>query len=339
MDSKELFALARDNYKKNIGPSWILGIMTGLFIAVISFAGAVSSLLLFILIAFAVMPFFFSMIVSHLETAYGGRVTLGLSFKQYGAYFNIINRSSFRVIRSALFAFLVDIASGITIGIITVIVLQFSGNTLFNDGVNSIVAAMTSGEIYELTYEEILGDSYNLFVLLDFIITVPSAILAAAAFIYFTTKNSLYIYSRQTIRHKDLRFNLLVHQYVTRKNRKAIRKDYIMLNWPLFVVFILTALGISTFIYFRTEYSSQVVTALGIASGFALLIFFFPFYFNNMEALYKKYENEYVMASPAVAQDIFNSLQFRLNQTELEKEQIEQTLKDFNKEKDDEEDD
>ena len=155
---------------------------------------------------------------------------------------------------------------------------------------------------------------------------------------YKSRKHSLYIYARPILKSVDFRFNLSVHQYTLRKYKKQMRKDYLSLNWPMFVLFFVASLGSGILIFLFSELDSQIISSFAISAGFLSLAFFFPFYLNNMIALFDKYQSSYRETVPEVAKNIYNRLQVHLSQTEEVKKRLEEALNHLQEQKDENED-
>ena len=124
--------------------------------------------------------------------------------------------------------------------------------------------------------------------------------------------------------------NVMIHNQVFKNVGRQIRKDYFSLNWPFIPLYVIFSLGVGFVVAYYINLDSAWVSSLGVASGLLSLMFFFPFFFGNMEAIYQKYEMEYKRATIEVTQKLYESIRQRIDLNEEEKKTLEDALNRLN---------
>ena len=335
---KKLFNDASELYKENALVSWVLGVFLALVIAGISLIGLFIPYVAVVLIPFLVLPFLFATQVAFIDTYNKNQLTFTSFFKFFVSFFKPNNYGTYMFARSflkSLLGFLVvytlsSIAASITIYLIdkqgTMNMLTVLQDIIFN------------GEYLESTLEEALGSSYRLYVMFENIVTVSCSISLVLFLLFFISRNSVALYLRMNIPtlpnglYRDT-FNVTIS-----RNRKAFHKDFFSLNWPMFAIYLFTSIAlIPLSLMFTTN--GAVIASISVASGLALLMFFFPFFFSNQMVLYTKYNNAFKEGSYIITQRMLDMIQRRMDLNEQDKELLSKAYDALNKAKNESEDD
>ena len=109
-----------------------------------------------------------------------------------------------------------------------------------------------------------------------------------------------------------------------------MRKDWFLLNWPILA---LSLLGMALFVMLDLFCVRRIdlLPAFVIVGGVALLMFYLPFYFANMETIYKKYEPYFKEGNQRAIENILLRIQNSIELSEEEKKHLEESLRGANK--------
>lgn len=288
---KELRKAAINNYKNSIFPSWILGISLAIFAAVIVSTGLISEFLMYPLIVLFLFPFFFSTIVSHINSKRNETLTFSKQFSRSLLFFRNGNYRSFKIIPAFLYSFLIYGLIAIFGTIIAIVVFKNIHPEAFSEIYQSLTEIIYSGE--DFTYQEILDSYQDVIFIYELAVIGPASLCAITFFIYRTTLQAIYVYAKNFLHRFQALLISAIHNLVFRTHKKAIIKDYLSLNWPMLVMFPLFSIGSGVIVYLFIRQEIFSVMILGFVGGFLSLLFFLPFYFGNMEAIFNKYMIEY----------------------------------------------
>ncbi|MBR0295465.1 MAG: hypothetical protein IJQ67_06170 [Bacilli bacterium] len=316
--------VARDNYKESIFASWVFAIVIAILAAGAASLGAISFLLTFVISVLFVFPIFFSFIVSHTIAREKEPITFTNQFARSLAFFRSGNIRSFKLLSSFLFSMLYYLGASIALGIICVIVFRIIRPEVFNEMMTSLTDSLIAGE--EGALDDFLAEYANYVIYFEVFTTCPASVIASLFFIYRTTINSIYIYAKKILHKFDSGMIMMIHNQVFRTNGRSIRKDYFALNWPIFVLFFLFSSGVGFLIAYFIRFDPTWIASLGVAGGLLSLMFFLPFYFGNMEAIYQKYEMEYKRATIEVTKRLYDTIRERIDLNEEEKKNLEDAL-------------
>ena len=335
MDNKELRREALKNYKDTALVSWILGVSLALFSASIVATGLISNYLLFPLIVLLLFPCFFASIVSHLASKSNEQLTFSKHFSRSLAFFKNGNYRSFRLISSFFYSLLVY-AVVFTFGmIVALIVFRNTHPDAFNELYQSFFASLYGEE--ESNFEELLMSYQDIILFYELLVTAPASLFALSFFIYRTSMNAMYVYAKRMLYRFESLLVATIHAFVFKVVGRNIRRDFLRLNWPMFVLFPIFSIGMGLVTYFFIRQTASSVITLGFVGGFLSLMFFLPFYFGNMEAIFKKYEMDYKKYTVQVINSL-NERQERENIViEDSEEDINSALEDLSNDDEDEE--
>ena len=333
MDNKELRKAALKNYKDTAFVSWILGISLALFSAAIVATGLISNYLLFPLILLLLFPCFFASIVSHLAAKNNEQLTFNKYFSRSLAFFRNGNYRSFRLISSFFYSLLVY-AVLFTFGtLVALIVFRANYPEAFNELYQSFFASMY---MEESDFEELVLAYQDIIVFYELLVSFPASLIGLVFFIYRTSMNALYIYAKRMLYRFESLLVATVNAFVFKVIGRQIRKDFLMLNWPMFVLFPIFSIGMGLITYFFIRQTPSSVITLGFVGGFLSLMFFLPFYFGNMEAIFKKYEMDYKKYTVQVINSLHERQEKENIVIEDNEEDINSALNDLDDKTDDE---
>ena len=321
-----------NRFKTNSSSYVAIGIMCGLFLILSMIFAFIDPSLLIIAVPLLAMPFLFA---SHIACYYlqiNQPVNMSAFFRYFLGFFRGQFRGSFRGIISFLKSLAFYFASAFIAAIVLFLVFRAYYGETFVNAYNSLIYQYTSSQEY--TYEDIINTlNENNGLLLTFIIyiTVLGIPLAMLAFIYYISFSSLSIYYRAgvTIAASPLLKMSINETYSL--HRHEIRKDWFSLNWPMLVLSffgMLAAAAIDLFLVRRID----LLPGFVIVGGVVFLMFYLPFYFVNMETIYKKYEIYFKEGNQHAIEELLNRIQSSIDLDEEEKRTLEESLKGENSE-------
>ena len=235
-------------------------------------------------------------------------------------------RSSFRFFASLLKSVIVFLAVEMVVSFVASTVFQATGSGLL-DSVNAFYAFMNSEEttldLDKLNSILMMNDA----VLLKYLIiaVIPSFYLGALFLIYNNSRNSLMIYYQMTHHHMNPRFSRYVYLDSLRGRRTKMLGDYLLLNWPLFLLLVFGFGGGAVIGYF-SQRNLTTMLACGNVSAALLVTFLLPFYFGNQEALYDEYAANFENSTKNVTNMMLESIQRNIDLTLEEKQRLEESL-------------
>ncbi len=329
MKNNPLRTSSMEIYRKSASKSWFLGIFFGFVTAAFLLLDVFLSGLSFILVPFVIAPLFFACLVMHINFLFGAQLSTKNIFKGFGLFYRNRNYGSFSIMRCLLYA----------------LIFYVSGELIFSSVSGAIVSAVDTVGYNALMDELVdylanptttlaLSDAaYNAYVLMSIISYVPSMLIAILVFLFFFTRNALsvYISAHTTIKQKGPNFAPTVLRYTLRKKGNGINKDFIALNWPMFVIYIVAVTGVSILCSFYLE-DSLVICTISVCCFFVLVSFYLPFYFCNMEAIYAKHAQEFDNSYMEMVKQSLVDLQARIDLSQAEKERVEDMLNTMGKE-------
>ena len=334
---KESLRSSSINRFKTAPSSYIaIGIMCGLFLILSAIVSFIDVSLLIFAVPLIGLPFLFASHISCYYLQINEQVNMSAFFRYFLGFFRGQFRGSFRAIISFLKSIVFYFASVFVAAIVLFLVFKaYYGDTFIN-AYNSLIYQYAYSS--EFTYEDVMAKLYeNNGLLLTFIvyISVLGIPLSMLAFIYYISFSSLSIYYRTavTIAAPPLLKMSVNNTYAI--HRHEIRKDWFKLNWPMLVLSFLGMVAgalIDIFLVRRID----LLPGFVIVGGVALLMFYLPFYFVNMETIYKKYEKHFQEGSQRAIEDLLERIQSSIDLDEEEKKTLEESLRGTNKKEDDE---
>ena len=326
-----LYSKSFSRFKKYSGSYIAIGAFCGLFFilaATLSFVDISFSILSIPLVVF---PFMFASHVACYYLEANQPVTMSAIARYYFGYFNPQFRSSFRGIKSFLTSLAVYFGTMIVTYIVFYAIFKNVYGETFTTAFSNIVSVYSSNDA---TYEDLLREmnAYDGLLLTFFIyistIPIPIAVLW---FIYSTSFNSLSIYYRLNVRGGTPSLIRLAINETYARCRNKMRTDWFKLNWPTLVLSLLGSIAGALICYFLIKDISffPAVVALG---SVALLLFFLPIYFSNMEVIYSRYINDFKNGNKMAVQAVLARIQSSIDLSEEERKQLEDSFNEESKE-------
>ena len=149
-------------------------------------------------------------------------------------------------------------------------------------------------------------------------------------FIYNLSRASIMIYYRLHVRAGHPRLIRFIYNDARRRNMRRMIKDYVSLNWPLYLLLIVGFAGGAVGGYFW-QHDILTMFACSLVGAALAVSFFLPFYFGNQQAFYDYYVDEFRQSTENVSNMFLKNLEANINFSEEEKEKIEKTLSDVQK--------
>ena len=317
---------ALDYYRHSPVSCWILGITTGIIVAGIIALDLLVPFLSFLTIPLLVVPVLFSAQIQHVMLKTDATITVTSSVRTFGLYykrdffgtFSII----FNFIKSAILFLIFETAISAVAGFFFALF-----NPQIEPSIKSLNELLYS---YEFTYEDIVNQfSAHNYLLLNYfsIVVIPSFFIALIFFIYNLSRNSVMVYYKMQLKRTDSRFAKLVYQFAIRGRRIEMLRNYLSLQWPLYLLLVLGFAGGSVFGYYFYHDILKML-AFGLTGGALLGMFFLPFYFANQQAFYDMYAGLYHEVTKQVTSSLIGNLQADIELSEQEKERLQETLSD-----------
>ena len=314
-------------FKANPTSYIAVGLMCGLFLLLVGVLAFISPSLLVIAVPLLALPFLFA---SHVACYYL-QINQQISLSAYARYFMGFFRSQFRGSFRGLISFLKSLgfyfATIIVAGITFYLIFKWQYGDTFVNSFNTLAFQYMNNA--EFTYEELvalLEDNNNM--LLTFIVYISAVAipLSMLAFIYYISFSSLSIYYRANVAFGAAALLKMSVGNTFARHRAEMRKDWFSLNWPMLVLSFAGMIGFGLLDYFLIKRIDLLPTFV-IVGGVALLMFYLPFYFANMETIYKKYETHFKEGNQEAIETILRRIQSSIDLSEEEKKNLEASLR------------
>lgn len=326
MSKSKLKQQASSYYRHSPISCWILGITTGVLIAAILALDLLMPFLSILTFPLLVLPIIFSATIQHVMLKGEGQITVSSSFRTFALYFRRDFFGSysymFNLLKSVILFFVIEMSVSFVASTVFMMI-----EPTFQTNVDSFYQLIYS---YEFTEADLISaleaNGYQLFNYLS-IVLYPSFFIAVIFLIYNLSRYSAIIYYKMTTRRTDSRFARLVYQMSLRGNRLLLVREYLSLNWPLFVLLVL-GFGGGVFFGYYFYHDLFKMFAFGYIGGALLATFFLPFYFSNQQALFDSNIKLYTDATKFVTSSLIGNLQTDIDLSQEEKERLEKTLSD-----------
>ena len=315
-----------NRFKGNPTSYIAIGLMGGLFLIISMVVAFIWPTFLIITIPLIGLPFLFA---SHIASYYlqiNQPVTFSAYLRYYYGFFRTQFRSSFKAIVSFFKSLIFYIASII----VAAIVFYFIFKAKYGDLFTNSIAELVYNYFYSMdtTYEDLLVMLHaNDNLLLTFIVYISAfgIPLAMFAFIYYISFASLSIYYRANVAFAAPPLLRMAINNTYAIHHKNMRKDWFVLNWPLLA---LSLIGMVLFSLLDLLIIKRIdlLPAFVMVGGVSMLVFYLPFYFTNMEVIYKKYEEYFKQGNQKAIEDVLRKIQNSIDLSEEEKRSLEQSL-------------
>ena len=325
---KESLRVASLNrFKKNISSYIAVGIFAGLFLILAAALSFVDLSFFILAIPLIVLPFLFASHVACYYLEVNQPINMSAIARYFFGFFNPQFRSSFRGIRSFLTSLAVYFGAMIVSYVVLYAVFKNIYGELFIESFKDIVSLYSSNEA---TYEDLINEvSKNNGLLLTFFVYVSTIPLPFALmwFIYSTSFASLSIYYRLNVKAGSASLIRLAIGETYSRYKNQMRKDWFKLNWPLLVLSLVGSIGGGLIAHFIIK-DIDFFNALVSLGGVTLLIFFLPFYFANMEAIYHQYEFRFKEGNKMAVEAVLARIQSSIDLSEEERRNLEKSFQD-----------
>ena len=329
MAKESLRVVSFNRFKKNISSYLAVGIMCGLFLILVASLNFIDPLVSIVCIPIIVLPVLFASHISCYFLEAKQRITIGA----FGRYFVGFFRGQFRGSFRGIVAFFKSLGIYIVALIVAYFVLYYvfanHYGDLFIASFNDLIEVYSASDT---TYDDLFNVLYaNDGMLLTFINYVASfpIPLTLSSFIYFISVSSISIYYRTNVNGvTGSLIRIGVNKTYSRYGLK-IQGDWFKLNWPMIVLSLLGSIGgiiLTIFLIKNVEFMFPV----SVIGSVILLVFFLPFYFANMEAIYLKYEEGFKRGNNEAIQEVLTRIQTSIDLSEEEKRELESSFNDVN---------
>ena len=328
---------AFEYYKNAPVASWILGLTTGIVIAAFVALDLLLPALSFFIFPFLIIPILFSTTLQFISIKTNQQVTMMTSLRGFGLYFRRDFFGSFSYLSALLKAIFTFLVTELMISsIVSFAFMSFFPE--FNETVLSFYELLQSEETQLESLNAMFTSESGLMFIYFCIVFFPSMCVAIVYFIYNISRSSIMIYYRLHVRAGNSRLIRYIYNDARRRNMGRMIRDYLSLNWPLYLLIVLGFGGGAVGGYFW-QHDLMTMFACSVIGAAFLTSFFFPFYFNNQQAFYDYYVNEFKISTENVSQMLLDNLQANINFSQEEKERLEKTLSDIKNPQDDNEND
>ena len=332
MMKESLLKNALTRFKNNASSYIAVGCLCGLFITLLSLFSFIDGFIFLLTIPLFALPFIFASFIACYYLEVNQPINVSSFFRYYFGYFRPQFRGSFRAIRAFLLSIAFYFGSLFITYFIFYAIFQNSYGPIFVESLNDLIDKYISNEYtYEDLYNALTLDDGLLLTFFTYMVSfsiIPSIIYFISAILYA----SLSIYYRVNVRSAVPSLVKLAINCTYSRYRRSIRKDWLKLNWPLYVLPLIGA-AIGSVIYFLVVKNIDFLAAIIIISSVAPLLFFLPFYFANMEVLYHRYENAFKEGNQVAVETILARIQNSIELSEEERRNLEESFKsDDNKE-------
>ena len=326
-----LYSTSFSRFKKNSGSYIAVGAFCGLFFILAATLSFIDVSFAILAVPLVVFPFMFASHVACYYLEANQPVTMSAVSRYFFGFFNPQFRSSFRGIKSFLTSLAVYFGSMIVIYIVLYSVFKGAYGETFTAAFSNVVKVYSETNT---TYDELLRVlNENDGLLLTFFIYVSTLPIPLAVlwFIYSVSFNSISVYYRLNVRGGTASLIRLAINETYARCRGKMRADWFKLNWPTLVLSLFGSIGAVLISYFLIK-DITIFPAIVVLGSVALLLFFLPFYFSNMEVIYSRYINEFKNGNKMAVQAVLARIQSSIDLSEEERKQLEESFKDDTRE-------
>ena len=329
MMNESIFKTSLTRFKKNSASYIAVGVLCGLFITLLSLLSFIDSMIFLLTIPFFVLPFIFASFIACYYLEVNQPINISYFFRYFFGYFRPQFRGSFRAIRAFLLSLAFYFGGVIISYFVFYAIYQNAFGATFSESMNELVRQYLSNEF---TNEDLIrtleandGLLLTFFIYITSFSFIPAIIYFLSAILYA----SLSIYYRANVRSAVPSLISLAINNTYERYRRSIRKDWLKLNWPLYVLPLIGSV-VGILIYFFAVRNINFLSAIIIISSIIPLMFFLPFYFSNMEVLYHRYENAFKEGNQMAVETILMRIQNSIELSEEERKNLEESFKSDN---------
>ena len=323
-----------NKFKSNPSSYIAVSVMCGLFLILAAVFSFIDPALLLIAVPLIALPFLFASHIGCYYLSINQQINLGAFFRYFLGFFRPQFRSSFRGLISFLKSLAFYFASILVASIVLYLVFKAQYGEVFTSSLTKLSYQYIAST--ETTYEDIIATlEANDGMLLTFIIYISTLgiPLAMLAFIYYISFSSLSIYYRANVLVAAPPLMKMTVANTYGRHRHEMAKDWFKLNWPIFIFSFVGMVTFGLIDYFFIK-RIDLLPACVIVGGVALLMFYLPLYFANMETIYRKYEEKFKQGNQEAINTVLMRIQSSIDLSEEEKKALEESLRGKNEEED-----
>ncbi|MBO4666766.1 MAG: hypothetical protein J5666_01365, partial [Bacilli bacterium] len=287
---KELWAISRQNHRKNGFIPYIVFFFASLLMAGFLALGLISPFILIPVIPLFVIPLFFAAEVSAISLRDMTYFTFKNFFKAFGIYFTNQFSSTYRVLKSFLFSLIFYGGTLLTSTFVSVVAFYFTNYCGFQELIHSI-------SILDIINSEELLTLMNKFEycinMLLICTNLPAVAMFYFTFMYLIEKNSISMFHRMENISASGKLMSDIQTLVYKNNKKLYLKYYLGLSWPLFILIVG---GFAVGAYLATFYQLNATTMWVIGIGTSLIVsltLYGNMHLTNKETIYLAFKEEY----------------------------------------------
>ena len=309
--------------------------MCGLFLLLVMVLAFIDPAILIIAVPLLALPFIFASHVACYYLQVNQQISLTAYARYFMGFFHSQFRGSFRGLISLLKSLGFYVATLIVAGITFYLIYKANYGETFVTSFNTLAFNYINNA--EFTYEELIALlTQNDNMLLTFIVYISAVAipLSMLAFIYYISFSSLSIYYRANVAFGAAALLKMSVGNTFARHRSEMRKDWFLLNWPMLALSFAGMIGFAILDLLLFKRIDLLPTFV-IVGGVALLMFYLPLYFANMETIYKKYEMNFKEGNQEAIETILRRIQSSIDLSEEEKKNLEASLRGQDKEDED----
>lgn len=315
---KTLRSNAFQRYKSHKLASWMLAIFCCLILAGLTILCFVDSLLLIVILPLAILPFLFAFYMMHLGLSYNKDLSFSGFVKFFTLFFKKPFNSSFNFWFSLFKYLIASLILEAVFGLVAYIVCSSINPTSFYQMIETFMEIMMSLEpVTDL--KAAFGDNYSMYLTFINVSSIPATAIGFIYFVYNIVFYSGSIYFRASYRNISGKFLNLVYRHTIKNVAPSYKKDFFSLEWPLFLLMCIGSIVGGTVPLLFTS-NSELIMLSARVGGLLFMVFYLPFHFPNMEALYKKYEDSFRYGVNDVTQSMVKDFQEKMHQAGLHEE-------------------
>lgn len=322
-----LRAVSFNKFKSNPTSYLAVGVMCGLFLIIATVLAFIDPLLLIFAVPLIALPFLFASHVACYYLQINQQINPSAFIRYFTGFFRAQFRGSFRGLISFLKSLAFYFGMVFVGGIVMFLIFKGQFGDTFTNSFNTLIYQYIYNP--EATSEDIIQIlNSNDGMLLTFImyVSVVAIPLAMLAFIYYISFSSISIYYRTNVLIASAPLLKMSVNSTYSLHRKNMRRDWFALNWPMLALSFLGMIGFAVLDIFVVR-RIDLLPAFVIVGGVALLMFYLPLYFANMETIYKKYEQYFKEGNQRAIEQILQRIQNSIELSEEEKKHLEESLK------------
>ena len=310
---------------KNIQANIAIGLFCGLAMVLVTMLSIIDFSFLIIALPLFLLPFIFASHVSSYYLQINQPVSMRTFFNYFLGYFRPQFKGTFRALISFAKSILIYVIGLFVFNLIFYMIFKAHYGEIFVSEFSNIVNHFSIAETSIEDINNLLNANTRL--LFTFFTYVQTAAIfpLMTSFLYFISFASISLYYRANIPAGTAPIMRLSINNTYRQYGRKMKRDWWALNWPLLLLSLL-GMAIAASINLFAIRDVALLPAVTLIGSVALLWLFLPFYFSNMEVIYKKYENRFKQGNKQTVTDIIQKIQASIDFNVEEKKTFEESL-------------